>query len=36
MIGERSVGYISAQIVGAILAIQWTKYFNNKDKLDNR
>ena len=30
MSGDKSIGYVSAQIVGALLAVQWTRLMNNK------
>ena len=34
MDGERSIGYVTSQLVGAIMAVQWARYMGEKSDLN--
>lgn len=34
MNGDRSIGYVAAQLVGAILAVQWSRYMKATNDLN--
>ncbi len=36
MDGEKSIGYVASQLVGAIMAVQWARYMGEKSDLSQK